>query len=393
MGVVEPHPYILAWAEPMASHPHLTACPPHVYVHVPFCSRRCSYCDFSIAVRKQVPVTRFIDAIKAEMVTRAIGASDGPLGSVYLGGGTPSKLGVAVSDITKLISTITEQPLSDLGEVTVEANPEDITAEVVKAWRAGGVNRVSLGVQSFDAGVLEWMHRTHTVSQVADAVRILNGEGIARLSLDLIFALPDSVKRDWVRDLEAAVSLEPGHLSVYGLTVEPHTPLGRWTDYGRVAGASEERFEAEFLEADRRLGAAGFLHYEVSNYARPGDDSRHNSAYWSGARYLGLGPSAHGFDGETRRWNARDYVRWLDLVEGGCDPMEGDETLWPAELAAERVYLGLRTYTGLRATEVELHRAEPWIAAGWARREGSQLVLTPRGWLRMDSLAAALASG
>ena len=377
----------------MAGHIHQTACPPHVYVHVPFCARRCSYCDFSIAVRKQVPASRFIDAIKAELVTRGIGPSTGALGSLYLGGGTPSKLGTDVAGITNLISTVTERPLADLGEVTVEANPEDITPEVVRTWRDGGVNRVSLGVQSFDPAVLEWMHRTHSVPQVFEAVRILNGEGIGRTSLDLIFALPDSLNRDWSRDLETAVSLEPGHVSVYGLTVEPHTPLGRWTDYGRVAGVSEARFEAEFLEADRTLGAAGYLHYEVSNYARPDDHSRHNSAYWSGASYLGLGPSAHGFDGETRRWNAREYVRWLELVEGGKDPMEGDETLWPAEVAAERVYLGLRTTGGLKATEVELHRAEPWIAEGWARREGGQLILTPLGWLRMDSLAAALAAG
>ncbi|MHB0963920.1 MAG: radical SAM family heme chaperone HemW [Gemmatimonadaceae bacterium] len=377
----------------MADRHHQTACPPHVYVHVPFCARRCSYCDFSIAVRKQVPASRYIDAIKAELATRGIGPSTGALGSVYLGGGTPSKLGADVAGITNLISTVAERPLTDLGEVTVEANPEDITPEVVRAWRDGGVNRVSLGVQSFDPAVLEWMHRTHSVPQVFEAVKILNGEGISRTSLDLIFALPDSLNRDWSRDLETAVSLEPGHVSVYGLTVEPHTPLGRWTDYGRVAGVSEARFEAEFLEADRTLGEAGYLHYEVSNYARPGDHSRHNSAYWSGASYLGVGPSAHGFDGETRRWNAREYVRWLELVEGGKDPMEGDETLWPAEVAAERVYLGLRTTDGLQATEVELRRAEPWIAEGWARREGSRLVLTPLGWLRMDSLAAALAAG
>ncbi len=377
----------------MAGHHHLTPCPPHVYIHVPFCARRCSYCDFSIAVRKQVPASRFVDAIKAELATRGVGPSEGPVRSVYLGGGTPSKLGAAVSDITNLISTLSERSLAELGEVTVEANPEDITAEIVRAWRAGGVNRVSLGVQSFDSAALDWMHRTHSVPQVFEAVKILNGEGIPRLSLDLIFALPDDLNRDWTRDLETAVSLEPGHVSVYGLTVEPHTPLGRWTDRGRVAGASETRFEAEFLEADRRLGAAGFVHYEVSNYARPGDHSRHNSAYWTGASYLGVGPSAHGFDGETRRWNAREYVRWLELVESGRDPMEGDETLWPAEVAAERVYLGLRTTSGLKATEVELHRAEPWIAEGWARREGDHLVLTPQGWLRMDSLAAALASG
>lgn len=180
----------------MAGHHHLTPCPPHVYIHVPFCARRCSYCDFSIAVRKQVPASRYVDAIKAELATRGFGASEVPLQSVYFGGGTPSKLGAAISDITNLISTVSGRPLSELGEVTVEANPEDISPEVVGAWRDGGVNRVSLGVQSFDPAVLEWMHRTHSLPQVFEAVKILNGEGIQRLSLDLIFALPEGLNRD-----------------------------------------------------------------------------------------------------------------------------------------------------------------------------------------------------
>lgn len=376
----------------MAGSSHQTPCPPHVYVHVPFCARRCSYCDFSIAVRRKVPASRFHDAIKAELVTRGISPAQGALGSVYLGGGTPSKLGAAVGDITKLISTVSGRPLAELGEVTVEANPEDVSPDVVGAWRDAGVNRVSLGAQSFDERVLEWMHRTHAVSAIGKAVKVLYGEGISNVSLDLIFALPDELNRDWSRDLEQALSLDPKHLSVYGLTVEPHTPLGRWTDRGRVAGASEERYETEFLETDRTLGAAGFVHYEVSNYARPGFESRHNSAYWSGAHYLGLGPSAHGFDGETRSWNARDYSKWLECVEAGRDPTEGEETFWPAEIEAERIYLGLRTSRGLLATEHEFALAEPWVAEGWARREGDRLVLTPTGWLRMDSLATHLAT-
>jgi len=374
----------------MTSPRHQTPCQPHVYIHVPFCGRRCSYCDFSIAVRREVPVSRFIDAIKAEVATRAIGPSQGPLGSVYLGGGTPSKLGAGVGGITNLISTVAGQSFVELGEVTVEANPEDIEPELVRGWRRAGVNRVSLGVQSFDNEVLGWMHRTHDARRAELAVEVLRGEGIENFSLDLIFALPDSVRRDWSMDLDRALELRPAHLSVYGLTVEPHTPLGHWTDRGRVAGASEERFEEEFLEADGRLGEAGFIHYEVSNYATPGAESVHNSSYWSGANYLGLGPSAHGFDGETRRWNARDYARWLQLVESGADPIDGDETLWPAEIAAERVYLGLRTLRGLAATDAEFVVAEPWIAEGWARREGDRLVLTPTGWLRMDSLATNL---
>ncbi len=324
------------------------------------------------------------------MVTRGIGPAAGPLASVYLGGGTPSKIGAGIGNITNLISTIAEVGLERMGEVTVEANPEDISAAVVRGWREAGVNRVSLGVQSFDDDVLAWMHRSHDAKRVASAVAILDGEGIQRVSIDLIFAVPESLNRDWTRDLEMAIAMAPGHLSVYGLTIEPHTPVGRWTARGQSTESPDERYEAEFLEAGRRLGAAGFLQYEVSNYALPGQESVHNSAYWQGVPYLGLGPSAHGFDGDRRRWNARDYARWMSLVEGGTDPMEGDELLGPAERAAERVYLGLRTSTGLVATDDEFQRAARWVNEGWARRVNDRLVLTPEGWLRMDSLATNL---
>jgi len=368
----------------------MTACPGHIYVHVPFCGRRCSYCDFAIAVRRQVPAARYTDAIKAELVTRRIGPADGPLSTLYFGGGTPSKLGVSIADVTKLILNTAGVSAADVREITVEANPEDISAEVVKAWREAGVNRVSLGVQSFDGRVLEWMHRTHSAAQVASAVEILRGEGIGNLSIDLIFSVPETLNRDWGRDLDGAIALDAGHLSVYGLTIEPHTPLGRWTARGESTESPEERYEAEFLEAHRRLTAAGYEHYEVSNYGKPGLEAVHNSAYWRGVPYLGLGPSAHGFDGHRRRWNAREYTRWDELVGAGLDPMEGDEVIGPAEAAAERVYLGLRTSDGLQATEDEFRHASRYMEEGWARRLQDRLVLTPQGWLRLDALAAAL---
>lgn len=365
--------------------------PGHVYLHVPFCARRCSYCDFAIAVRRDVPVVQFIDAIKAEIVTRRLGPSGGPFRSLYFGGGTPSKLGAGIGEITKLISITAELPITELGEVTVEANPEDINSAVVRAWREAGVNRVSLGVQSFDDNVLEWMHRTHSAAQVSAAVEILNDEGISNFSVDLIFAVPEALQRDWSRDLDLALDLQPGHLSVYGLTIEPRTPLGRWTARGKATESPEERYETEFLEAHRRFVEAGFLHYEVSNYARPGGEAVHNSAYWQGAAYLGLGPSAHGFDGARRRWNAREYARWCELVSAGTDPIEGDEVIGPEQRAAERVYLGLRTARGLEATEQEFARAARWIDEGWAKRLQERLLLTPEGWLRLDALAVTLA--
>ena len=369
----------------------------HVYIHVPFCGRRCSYCDFSIAVRKVVPWRSFNDAIMAELETRRISPKDQRYRSIYLGGGTPSKLGgeglasllsgFLQSSAVGELSTSAERP-----EVTIEVNPEDVTAESVAAWASAGVNRVSLGVQSFDAGALKWMHREHTVAQSEAAVRLLREGGIGNLSVDLIFALPDSLARDWDRDLDLALALEPDHLSLYGLTVEPRTPLGRWSVRGEVAEAPEERFESEFLRADARLAEAGFEHYEVSNYGRPGRRALHNSAYWSHAGYLGLGPSAHGFDGTTRRWNISAYAAWMDAVTSGLDPMEGSEQIGPSEREAETVYLGLRTADGLDIHQNERMMVSTWIEAGWANLAGARVRLTPLGWLRLDALAAALTS-
>lgn len=217
--------------------------------------------------------------------------------------------------------------------------------------------------------------------------------GIDEVSLDLIFAIPDQVGASRLAaDLDRAVALEPTHLSVYGLTVEPRTPLGRWTARGAVEEAPEERYAAEFLLAHERLVAAGFEHYEVSSYARPGHRAIHNAAYWSGAPYLGLGPSAHGFDGRVRRWNTSAYAEWSTQVEQGIDPLAGEETIGPDERLAEAVYLGLRTSDGLVLRPEDATIIGPWIDAGWGRQEGDRLVLTPDGWLRIDALATALTS-
>lgn len=368
---------------------------PHIYVHVPFCGRRCSYCDFAIAVRREVPVSEFNDAIMAELVTRRIDALSGPIKSIYLGGGTPSKLGGPgvehlINTFARLAGVNKFSTSTDAIEITVEANPEDVSDEIAERWAAAGVNRVSLGVQSFDPKVLEWMHRGHGPDRPADAIASLRRAGVAEVSLDLIFALPESLNRSWTTDIERALELDSDHISLYGLTVESKTALGRWTARGEVREAPEERYEAEFLEAHERLTAAGFEHYEVSNYAKPGRRARHNSAYWSGVPYLGLGPAAHGFDGSERRWNAAAYADWLQRVRAGQDPVEGRETIGAEPAAAERIYLGLRTIDGLELRPDERQRVEAWIGAGWATLEGSRLRLTPQGWLRLDALVAQL---
>lgn len=364
--------------------------PRHLYVHVPFCGRRCVYCDFSIAVRREPPVDEFAAAVATELEVRRVTDASIQLDTLYFGGGTPSRLGGV--GVAKLIDVIRDSvALAPGAEVTLEANPEDVTPSAAAQWRAAGVNRLSLGAQSFDDAVLTWMHRTHDADAIGRAVVAARHAGIDNLSLDLIFALPQELERSWQTDLSRALELSPEHVSLYGLTIEPHTPLGRAHRRGQVIDAPDERYEREFLEAHEMLGAAGFEHYEVSNYGLASRCSRHNSAYWSGAAYLGVGPSAHGFDGEIRRWNRTAYVDWLRTLAAGSDPIQGDETLTEDNRSAESVYLGLRTSHGVVLQEAELARVAPWIDAGWAVVDGSRrLVLTPRGWLRLDALSADL---
>ena len=358
----------------------------HLYVHVPFCARRCSYCDFSIAVRNSVPVASYVESIDLEMDRHD--THDWDLETIYLGGGTPSRLGVGV---VALLETIREHAsASAVVETTVEANPDDVTPENAAAWAGAGVNRVSLGAQSFDPAVLEWMHRTHSVPQVAVAFETLRAAGITNISLDLIFALPESLGRDWSADLDRALELEPEHVSLYGLTVEPHTPLGRWRARGQVVEAPEERYETEFLMAHERLGAAGFEHYEVSNFGRPGRRSIHNSSYWTGEPYAALGPSAHSFDGNVRSWNVAAYADWERRLRSGESVVAERESLTGENRLSERVYLGLRTTDGLDATDAELALARPWVAAGWAEITNRTIVLTATGLLRLDALAVSL---
>ncbi|HEX9704842.1 MAG TPA: radical SAM family heme chaperone HemW [Gemmatimonadales bacterium] len=385
----------------------------HVYVHVPFCVRRCSYCDFSIAVRRQIPAREYVECILAEFRAWGLGPGHQGLSTLYFGGGTPSLLppDALATVLTSLLDAFpstppldavegTMPPLDavegtmpplDAVEVTIEANPEDVTAEKATAWRRSGINRVSLGAQSFDDGVLRWMHRSHDAARIGEAVHVLRHAGIANISLDLIFGLPEELGRDWGRDLDSAVSLSPSHLSLYGLTVEERTPLARWVSRGATRPPTDDRYADEYLLAHERVAAAGLEFYEVSNASRPGFASRHNSAYWSGRPYLGLGPAAHSFDGHARRWNLSAWEAYRRAITEGRSPVDAEEVLTAEQRDMEQVYLALRTSVGLPVTAFTATTAlTAWKGAGWVAVSDGRVVCTPPGWLRLDALVADL---
>lgn len=360
----------------------------HLYLHVPFCARKCSYCDFAIAVRREAPDAEYLQAIGREWDAwqrHPALAARAPLRTIYFGGGTPSRL--APETIGALVALVTQDcSLMEGAEVTLEANPDDVTSARADGWVRAGVNRISLGVQSHDPTVLTWMHRTHRAEQVAPAMAMLREAGIANISIDLIFALPPEVPRDWGADLDATFALAPDHISLYGLTVEPHTPLARWTERGVAHEAPAERYADEYLLAHERLTTHGFEHYEVSNAGQPGRRSRHNSAYWSGADYLGLGPSAHSFIGGVRSWNAREWADYQRRIGGGEPVTVGRETITGASAELERLYLGLRTDRGVPSDRIPRSQLTRWLAEGWATEAGATLRLTANGWLRLDAL-------
>ena len=364
----------------------------HLYIHVPFCARRCSYCDFAIAVRREIPSQAFAEAIAREWggwQSHPAWTDSPELDTIYFGGGTPSRL--APESLAAILRRLRQDRTVGSGaEVTLEANPDDVTPAHAEAWSAAGVNRVSLGAQSFSPQALQWMHRTHTADQTETAVGVLRAAGFRNLSLDLIYALPQGVERDWPADLDRALTLEPEHLSLYGLTVESGTPLGRWTARGESVPLADDRAAEEFLYGHERLAAAGFEHYEVSNAARPDRRARHNSAYWYRKAFLGLGPAAHSGFGTVRCWNVREWEDYRRRSEAGQPVRADSETLNREQVALEELYLGLRMTDGVPASRIPAAQSSSWRVQGWARESAGRLRLTPQGWLRLDALVASL---
>ncbi len=372
----------------------------HVYVHVPFCARRCPYCHFYNIGHDDGREAVFLDALEREIAGwRRSGAFEGrTLATLYFGGGTPS---VLTSDGFERVASACRSiaPFVDGYEWTVEANPDDATPERFAAWRASGVNRVSIGAQSFDPDRLAFLGRIHSADRAIEAVLRAAEAGFENVSADLMFNLAvDGRRRAWDRDLAIAFALPISHLSLYGLTIEPGTGFAARETAGARLTVDDEDYAAEYLAACRAACAAGFEHYEVSSFGLPGRRSRHNSAYWSGAPYLGLGPAAHSFDGRRRWANASSLTGWADALATGGDPREFVETLGEEARALETLYLGLRTAAGIARDHPALRHpdAERFIGGlvsdGLCRFEADRLACTERGFVVLDAILDRLAA-
>ncbi len=316
----------------------MTKQPYGVYVHVPWCRRRCPYCAFYVEVDRDVPWDRFVDALLRERTLRA-SAFDGLASTLFLGGGTPSRM--PPEHLARLLAGL---PHTDDAEITLETNPEDVDATFLAAVRAAGVTRISLGVQTLDPRFAHLLNRSCTVDRAAEVLEQVRGAGFASWSVDLIFGLPDQSPDDVLADLERLLAAEPPHVSLYGLTIEPGTPFERAVQRGTFAPADAETWRTMYDRIVERLASAGIERYEVSNFAKEGHRSRHNRLYWTDAPYVGLGPSAHGYRPDGSRYaNVRDAVAYLDRP----DPTSEDERPTPKQAALDLLISALRSADGV----------------------------------------------
>lgn len=318
-----------------------------VYVHIPFCASRCSYCDFFSTLRLDEVGHDYVEALIAEARLRKAELNGEPVKTLYMGGGTPSQLPLPL--LARLIDGLKATlDLNAVQEFTLEANPDDVTPEWCAAVRALGVNRVSMGVQSFQDAVLRLVGRRHTARQAIDAVASLRHAGIDNISIDLIYGLPGQTLETWAESVRQAVDLRPQHISAYGLTYEPGTRLWQERECGEVVEASEDQYLDMYRILVGLLQTAGYEHYEISNFALPGYRSRHNSSYWNETPYLGLGAAAHSYDGTMRRSNPADLCGYIRRITSGQPACQVEDLAW-WERYDERVMLGLRTADGVDA--------------------------------------------
>ncbi len=362
-----------------------------LYVHIPFCPQRCPYCAFTILTGHTAFYDRYVEAVCAEIRSWQSLAPKGPLQTVFLGGGTPSLLDPV--HVQRILDTATTTfGIAPEAEITLEANPTTADAQKFSAFRASGCNRLSLGVQSFNDTDLKTLGRWHSAADAEAAYGAARRAGFTNVNLDVIFSIPGAPRQPWQATVHRLLALAPEHISTYALTIEEGTRFARRHHQGRLAPVSEEDDAWAYAWVMETLAAAGYEHYEVSNFARPGCRSRHNWGYWHGADYLGVGLSAHSLLNGQRHWNRRALQAYLTAVEAGCAPCEGSERLDPVAARHERLWLQLRTCEGtiLQPPEPQTLLSAPkfqaMLEAGLVHLQALRLRLTPSGFLLADAI-------
>jgi oxygen-independent coproporphyrinogen-3 oxidase len=361
-----------------------------LYVHVPFCLTRCGYCDFNAYAGLGHLASRYVGALEAEAGLWAEQWRGERFGSVFLGGGTPTTLDER--DLARLTAHLRERFDVDPGaEVTIEANPDTVDAAKLAALLEAGFTRLSMGAQSFDQRVLDALERVHGPAAVRLAFAAARAAGHTNVNLDLIYGANGETLASWRATLEETVALGPEHVSAYALTIEPATPLGRKVGSGLVPPPDPDLQADMFELACELLGEAGYLHYEVSNWALPGFECRHNLGYWRKRPYLGLGAGAHSYRDGSRWWNVRPPAEYLDAVERDVRPVGGEERLTPEDERLEEAFLKLRILEGVPVASVAGDVASAFTEQGLLRRRDGHLVPTERGMLLLNELVLALA--
>jgi oxygen-independent coproporphyrinogen-3 oxidase len=366
-----------------------------LYIHIPFCKQACHYCDFHFSTNLQL-MEMMMDSICVELKLRKDYLKGEAVETIYFGGGTPSL--VPAEYLEKILDQISQLFPGRNQEVTLEANPDDLNPQALATWKSLGIDRLSLGIQSFQDQILKAYNRAHNSKEATQAIQLARAAGFEKFSIDLIYGYPHSDHQLWQLDLEEALRLDPGHLSAYSLTIEPKTTFGNWTKKGKFSPAEDEFVAQQYEWLQERCDKAGYLQYEISNFSRPNQAAVHNSNYWKRSPYLGIGPSAHSFDGSSRGFNPSSNASYNKALSAGSLPFVL-EKLTPTESLNEEILTGLRTRWGLDTEslaeryhldilEIKKGPISKLTELGMIHTLGKTLTLTRKGQLLADSIAS-----
>ena len=321
-----------------------------IYIHIPFCKQACYYCNFHFSTSLNLK-DALIRALLKEIELRSSNLDNETIETIYFGGGTPSLL--SIDDINLILSSLNENyNISDSAEISFEANPDDITIEKLDGWKNAGINRLSIGIQSFIERDLKWMNRAHNASQAVSCIQLAKQAGFNNFSIDLIFGVPGLSNNEWQKNVQTAIDLQVPHISSYALTVEPKTALQKMIALKKKENVNTDIQADQFHILMRKMNEAGYEHYEISNFARPGFRSQHNSSYWQGEKYIGIGPSAHSYNGKERMWNNANNALYIQSLQQDIIPSE-KEILSESQKLNEYVMTSLRTIEGMDLLFIE----------------------------------------